>query len=50
MSAPLPDDTMTLDGKLVRLTERELISRWAQIGPKGKWVEIRYVVSRAVPA
>lgn len=52
MSAPekLPDDFTHIFGKPMHLTERELVSHSAPIGPKGEWVQISYVVSRMVSA
>ena len=50
LTEKLPDDTAYLDGKVVRLTERELITIWRKIGPKGEWRAISFVASKAVPA
>ena len=49
-STKLPDDVTAIFGKPMRLTERELITIERPIGPKGEWVQIRFVQSRAVPA
>jgi hypothetical protein len=51
MTSPqkLPDIITHIFGKQARLTERELVTIYRNIGPKGEWVQIRFVLSRAVP-